>query len=66
MKLLLEKVQCEKYKWNICGDLNVTALLLGHTKFCCLLWEWDSTDRKKTLHPKSGLNKYHSFQDRKM
>jgi hypothetical protein len=41
MKLLLEKVQCEKYKWNICGYLNVTALFLGHTKFCCLLWEWD-------------------------
>jgi hypothetical protein len=26
MKLLLEKIQYEKYKWNICADLTVTAL----------------------------------------
>jgi hypothetical protein len=27
MKLLLEKIQHEKYNWNICGDLKVTAWL---------------------------------------
>jgi hypothetical protein len=59
MKLLLEKIHYEKYKWNICGDLKVIALLLelqlGYrpTKYCCFLCEWDSRDRKKPLHPKT-------------
>jgi len=43
MKLVLEKTQYEKYNWNFCGDLKVTALLLGlqlgYTKFCCFLCE---------------------------
>jgi hypothetical protein len=50
MKLLLEKIQCEKCKWNIFGDLKVIALLLGlqlgYSKCCCFLCEWDSRDRK--------------------
>jgi hypothetical protein len=50
MKLLLEKIHYEKYKWNICGDLKVIALLLGvqlgYTKYCCSLCEWDSRDSK--------------------
>jgi hypothetical protein len=50
MKLLLEKIQYEKYNCNFCGDLNVIALLLGlqlgYTKFCCFLCEWDNGDRK--------------------
>ena len=50
MKLLLDKIQYEKYNWNICGDLKVIALLLGlqlgYTKSCCFLCEWDSRDRK--------------------
>jgi len=29
MKLLSEKIQYEKYNWNIIGDLKVTAALLG-------------------------------------
>jgi len=29
MKLLVENIQYEKYNWDICGDLKVTALLLG-------------------------------------
>jgi hypothetical protein len=49
-KLLLEKIHYEKYKWNICGDLKVIALLLGlqlgYTKYCCFLGEWDSRDIK--------------------
>jgi hypothetical protein len=36
MKLLLEMILYEKYKWNICGDLIVIALFfglqLGYTK----------------------------------
>jgi len=29
MKILLEAINYEKFKWQICGDLKVTALLLG-------------------------------------
>jgi len=50
MKVLLEKIQYEKYNWNIGGDLDAIALLLGlqldYTKFCCLLFERVSKDRK--------------------
>jgi hypothetical protein len=57
MKLPLEKIHYEKYKWNICGDLKVIALLLrlqlGNTKYCCFLCEWDSRDRKIPLYPKT-------------
>jgi len=42
MKLLLEKIQYEKYNWNIMGDLKVIARLLDYTKFYCFLREWDS------------------------
>ena len=49
VKLLLEKFQYEKYNWNICEDLKVTALSLGlklgYTKFCCFLCGWDSRAR---------------------
>jgi hypothetical protein len=44
MKLLLEKIQYEKYNWNIMGDLKVTARLLGYTTFYYFLREWDSRD----------------------
>ena len=50
MSVILEKIQYNKYQWNICGDLKVIALLLGmqlgYTKFCCFLCEWDNRDRK--------------------
>ena len=50
MKLLLEKIQYEKYNWNICGDFKVVAVLLGlqlgYTEFCCFLCEWDIRDTK--------------------
>jgi hypothetical protein len=29
MKLLLEKIQYEKYNWNICGKLKVIVLSFG-------------------------------------
>jgi hypothetical protein len=32
MKLLVENIQYEKYNWKICGDLKVTALLLGDSR----------------------------------
>jgi hypothetical protein len=55
MKLLFEKIQCEKYKWNNCGHLNVSVVLLGHLKFCCLLWEWESTDTSKKWPKQASL-----------
>ena len=49
-KILLEKIQYDKYCWTVCCDLKVIALLmglqLGCTKFCCFLCEWDSRDKK--------------------
>jgi len=50
MKLLLGKIKCDEFKWKLCGDLKVEALLLvmqlGYTKYCCLLCEWNSRDKK--------------------
>ena len=52
MKILMEDNICEKFKWQICGDLKVIALLLrlrqGFTKYCCFICEWDS--RVQALH----------------
>jgi len=50
MKLLLGKIKYDKFKWKLCGDLKVVALLLGtqlgYTKYCCFLCQWDSRDKK--------------------
>jgi hypothetical protein len=50
MKILLGKIQHEKYNWNICEDLKVVVLLfglqLGYTKFWYFQCEWDSRDRE--------------------
>ena len=50
MKLLLGKIKYNEFKWKLCGNLKVTALLLGmqlgYTKYCCFLCEWDSRDKK--------------------
>jgi len=50
MKLLLGKVKSDEFKWKLCGDLKVVALLLGmqlgYTKYCCFLCEWDSRNKK--------------------
>ena len=52
MKILLEAINYDKFKWQICGDLKVMALLLGlpqgFTKYCCFICEWDS--RVRSLH----------------
>jgi len=41
MKLLFQKIKYGKYKWKLCGDLKVLALLLSmqlrYTKYCCFL-----------------------------
>ena len=50
MKLLLGKIKYDEFKWKLCGDLKVVALLLGmqlgYTKYCCFLCKWDSWDKK--------------------
>jgi len=52
MKILMEAINYDKFKWQICGDLKVTALLLelhqGFTKYCCFICEWNS--RARSLH----------------
>jgi len=49
MKILLEAIDYYKFKWQICGEIKVIALLLGQqrvfTKYCCFICEWDSRDR---------------------
>ena len=48
----MEAINYDKFKWQICGDLKVIALLLGlqqgFTKYCCFISEWDS--RARSLH----------------
>ena len=50
MKLLLGKNKCDEFKWKLCGDLKVVALLLGmqlgYTKCCCFLCELYNRDKK--------------------
>ena len=53
MKILMEAINYNKLKWQICGDLKVIAALLlglqqGFTKYCCFICEWDS--RTGSLH----------------
>ena len=50
MKLLLGKIKYDEFKWKLCGDLEVVALLLGmelgYTKYRCFQCQWDSRDKK--------------------
>jgi len=52
MEILMEAINYDKFKWQICGDLKVIALLFGlqqgFTKYCCFICEWDS--RAWSLH----------------
>jgi hypothetical protein len=62
-KLLLEKIHYEKYKWNICGDLKVIALLLGYTAVFCVN---GTAGTEATITCKnSGQNEIHLFQEKK-
>ena len=50
MRQLLDSIKYNDFKWHICGDLKVVALLLGlqsgYTKYMCFLCLWDSRDDK--------------------
>jgi len=76
MKQLLQYIKYDTYRWNICTDLKVIALLLGlqlgYTKFPCFLCEWDSRDKahhyveriwpaRKILEPGHKNVKHHSL-----
>ena len=49
LKFLLQSIKYNQYKWKICADLKVIAILTGlqqgYTKHCCFLCEWNSRDR---------------------
>lgn len=49
MVVILNAIKYQDFKWQICGDLKVIAILLGlqggYTKYCCFLCLWDSRDR---------------------
>jgi len=70
MKLLLDKIQNEKYNWNICGDLKVIALWLACSLAtqsfvaCCVSGIVGIEKNHYTKN--SGLNENCLFQDRKM
>ena len=52
LKQLLHSIDYNRYKWHLCGDLKVVAILMGlqqgYTKYMCFLCEWDS--RARELH----------------
>jgi len=52
MKILMEAINYDKYKWQICGDIKVIALLLGlqqgFAKYYCFICDRDS--RARSLH----------------
>lgn len=46
MKSILDLIKYKDFKWKVCADLKVIAMLLGlqggFTKHCCFLCMWDS------------------------
>jgi hypothetical protein len=69
-KILLEKIQYDKYNFNICRYLKVIALLFGlqlsYTKICCFLCEWDSGTENNSTSKNGGLKGNRLFQERTM
>jgi len=59
-KLILEKIQYEKHNWNTCGDLKVTALLLGYRFVTSCVGGIVGTENIITSKNR-GLNKKHLF-----
>jgi hypothetical protein len=46
VKLLLQRINYNNYKWDVCGDFKMLGFLLGlqggYTKYSCFLCLWDS------------------------
>lgn len=57
MEFLFQKIQYYQYKWKICADLKVVAILMGiqagNVKYPCFLCLWDSRDRARHYKKKS-------------
>jgi len=55
----MEAINYDKFKWHICGELKVTALLLGlqqgFTKYCCFICKWDSRVGLLIIQENTGL-----------
>jgi len=45
MKILMEAINYDKFKWKICGDLKVSGLQQGFTKYWEFICEWDRRTR---------------------
>jgi len=63
MKLLLGKTKYDEFKWKLCGDLKVVALLLGmqigYTKCCCSCASETAGTRLITMLINCDLNEHH-------
>ena len=50
VKILLNKIGYENFKWEVCGDFKMLGFLLGlqqgFTKYSCYICLWDSRDVK--------------------
>ena len=59
-KILMEAINYDKFKWQICGDLKVIALLglqQGFTKYCCFISEWDNRAQSSLLKKRLACQK---------
>jgi len=49
VQTILEAIEYEQHKWQVCEDLKVICMLLGqqsgYTKYPCFICLWDSRDR---------------------
>jgi hypothetical protein len=48
MKILMEAINYDKFKWQICVDIKGIGLQQRFTKYFCFICDWDSTAR--SLH----------------
>lgn len=50
MKIILDKINYNEFKWDLCSDLKmvgiVSGLDRGYPKFPCVLCEWDSKSKE--------------------
>lgn len=53
---LLNKIKYDKYKWEVCADFKMIAILTGmqtgYTKYMCFLCKWDSRATSSHYHVK--------------
>jgi len=61
MKILIEAINYDKFKWKVNGDLKGIALLLGlqqeFTKYCCFICDWNSRARSSLLKKRLDCQK---------